>query len=456
MNVIKSPSDTTIYVPALAKGKTNRGGLIMENLQRNVNLGQPQQDSRPVFEHDQGVATGHNIVTEGTVMNKSNGQQGVPTNVKSPVNLQGSSKTDIMGKIYDFVDQLRLDFDEEQKQPSQQAKRPRSAVNAPGLEEAQRCMEQALIETEKFKAAVEKPPGRNLCLPSLNCQGGMFGQQVDVVSGNSESEAVRQVIGGSGISDDDFFHLTYHIEPSLKRKIENGEYIDLDKLLPKDNTSQGRVVVSTETKLEWVQSEGSTYLVPAKSTSRINCFWRWEQAFRMYATIYCTKNPNHAREIWQYISVIHIASMAYNWDNVYNYDIVFCQLMEFNPSRSWAVTYNQMWNLSMTNPIMQSQPRRSFGNSTNNNNQGGSAAPQKRKIDYCWGFNKGVKCKFGKKCKFIERCSYCDDPSHGVINCSKLDKKDKDNFSRCGGRKSGRSKWETDIFSEIWFLLFEC
>ena len=46
------------------------------------------------------------------------------------------------------------------------------------------------------------------------------------------------------------FHLTCHIEPNLKRKIENGEFIDLDKLLPKDNTYQGRIAASNETKLE--------------------------------------------------------------------------------------------------------------------------------------------------------------------------------------------------------------
>ena len=189
--------------------------------------------------------------------------------------------------------------------------------------------------------------------------------------------------------------------------------------MPKDNCFHNRA--SNETKLEWVQSEGSTYLVPARTSSRINCFLRWEQAFRMYATIYCTQHPNRAREIWQYVSVINTASLSYNWENVYNYDMVFRQLMEFNPNRSWA--YNQMWNLSMTTPIVNNQNKRNFGG---NNLSGSSVQAVKKKLDYCWSFNKGVKCKFGKKCKFIERCSYCDDASHGVVNCNKLDKKDRD------------------------------
>ena len=360
--------------------------------------------------------------------------------------LSNEQQPDLMLKISNFVDQMRLQNDQVDEM-DQRGRQPRSSVNAPGLDNAQKRMEQAIVEAEKYKAAIEKPPGRdfNIYQPIMQNSNmtttleqfntGKFSggndnvvvihppQSDQSVSVSRDSADVRQVVG-SGLSDDDFFHITCHIDDNLKRKIENGEFVDLDKLLPKDNgTLHGRINMSSETKLEWVQSEGSMYLVPAKSVSKVNCFRRWEQAFRMYVTIYCTKNPSRAREIWQYISVINTASMSYNWENVYNYDIVFRQLMEFNPKRSWAVTYNQMWNLSMTNPIIQSGPssRKSFG-SDQNNNQGGN----KRKIDYYWIFNKGVKCKFGKKCKFIERCSYCDEASHGVVNCNKLEKKERD------------------------------
>ena len=117
--------------------------------------------------------------------------------------------------------------------------------------------------------------------------------------------------------------------------------------------------------------------------------------------------------------------------------------MEFNPNRSWAVTYNQMWNLSMTNPIMNnghSHQCRSFGSNNVGSNANSSNANVgiKKKLNYCWSFNKGVKCKFGRKCKFIERCSYCDEASHGVVNCAKLDKKDKD--SARGGKKNRTSR----------------
>ena len=48
---------------------------------------------------------------------------------------------------------------------------------------------------------------------------------------------------------------------------------------------------------------------------------------------------------------------------------------------------------------------------------------KKKKSDYCWNFNKGINCKYGKKCRFIERCSYCDSDSHGVVKCPKVEKR---------------------------------
>ena len=187
--------------------------------------------------------------------------------------------------------------------------------------------------------------------------------------------------------------------------------------------------------MEWVQCEGGTYLVPANRDSKINSFRRWEQAFRVYATIYCGANPHRAREIWQYISVINTAANAYQWDNVYNYDITFRRLMAFNPGRSWASTYNQMWNLSMRDPLPKNNGHNSGGGNHYSPNQ-----HIKIKPDYCWNFNKGIRCKFAGRCKFIERCSYCDSTSHGVYQCHKLQKKQGSFHSNFNNNNGGKRK----------------
>ena len=74
--------------------------------------------------------------------------------------------------------------------------------------------------------------------------------------------------------------------------------------------------------------------------------------------------------------------------------------MAFNPACSWAVTYGQMWNICMKDPI----PQRTGQFYSNNHGKAGPSATgdgggsKKKKPDYCWNWNKGIPCKYGKKC----------------------------------------------------------
>ena len=96
-------------------------------------------------------------------------------------------------------------------------------------------------------------------------------------------------------SDDKFFHLTCHVDEGLVCKIEAGEYVDLEKLLPREKSHK----LGDETRLEWVHREGGTFLVPVnEKENRISGIRKWEQAFRAYATIYCGAHPQRAKEIW--------------------------------------------------------------------------------------------------------------------------------------------------------------
>ena len=291
--VIKSPSDTTIYRPALKQAAVDRHQG--KDFQAVVTM-KPSQ-----------VGHGMDILNKIRNVDMVSGGQEVLQDRDTEV----VSGTDMMLKISNFVDQLHLEHEDKQLDDQQlNSQRPKSTVNALGLDEARKRMEQTIVETEKFKALVENPlgmfsPNQHIHFP-IYVQAEQHDQQaqhpavngplyttnnigaVPVLCNNAVIEN-RQVIR-TGLTDDDFFHLTCDIDPSLKTKIECGKYVNLDKVLPKDNMF-GRMVASNETKLKWIQSEGNTYLVPAKSSSRINCFRRWEQAFRVYATIYSTKKP---------------------------------------------------------------------------------------------------------------------------------------------------------------------
>ena len=70
--------------------------------------------------------------------------------------------------------------------------------------------------------------------------------------------------------------------------------------------------------------------------------------------------------------------------------MIFRQLMASYPNRSWAKLYNQMWNLTMKDPVQKSGQR--SGNFT----PGGPGQKEERER-YCWKFNKN-RCK-NRKCE---------------------------------------------------------
>ena len=357
--MVKSPSDMTIYAPALERRNANR--LVLNDrpeISPNLSTANKESMNKSFSEHD-----------------------------------HLASNIDVfVGNIHEEQQRRASTAGEDEQGPTATV----STVVVPSLQEVKNHAERAILQVEKFKAKVAVPPG-------MICE---------------EKQ---------GNSDDDFFHLICHIEPGLRTKIENGEYVDLDKLLSKDQSTAATVgAADFGERLEWIRNDSGTFLVPAKRQNRISNFRRWEQAFRIYATIYCGANPHRAKEIWQYITVINTAANSYIWENVYGYDIVFRQLMQFNPNRSWAITYNHMWNLLMRDPIPGKSAHNRNGNYSNNfqSTAKGAGFGNPKKNDYCWNFNKGVKCRFGKNCKFIERCSYCNSSNHSVVSCPKLDKKE--------------------------------
>ena len=389
--LIKSPSDTTLYTPALKRREEGGQATGLINLLPN---------------------TASPGVVEESVMNRLNEDSRVSQDAKND-----GIDVRIMRKITDFLDALRVEYD--RKSPDQQHQPaspemvqagPSSEVNVPGRDEAQRRSDNAIIEAEKFKASVSTPSS---------------GKMLD------------------GRSDEDFFYLMSHVDMNMRNKIERGEFVDLEKLLPRDKRNNFKTN-SQGNKLQWVLEEGETFLAPAGDRdNKITQVKRWDQAFRVYATIYCGAHPDRSKEIWQYVDVIHTAAASFVWENVSTYDVSFQHLMEFNPQRSWSTTYNQMWNLCMKEHL---PPRGGSGNGktnnynytsgySNNNNNGNSGGKKtqhgfgrlmkkQKGDDYCWNFNRGIPCKYGKNCRFWERCSYCDSVNHGLNTCSKAEKKE--------------------------------
>ena len=123
--------------------------------------------------------------------------------------------------------------------------------------------------------------------------------------------------------DDEFFHLTCHVDNQLKQKIDQGLFVDLERLLPKTRMQ----VMNEEQRMQFVNKDGASYWIPAERETKIGGIRKWDQAFHIYAAIYCKANPSRSAEIWQYIHIINTAASSYAWENVAYYDFTFRQLM---------------------------------------------------------------------------------------------------------------------------------
>ena len=256
------------------------------------------------------------------------------------------------------------------------------------IEAADKYANNVVIQAECFRVDTEIPRGMNPVTLSANFL---------------PPTNVNQQVNCSGITDDEFFHLTCHVDPNTKAKIEKGEFIELEKLLVKDRFKQQN---SSGQHMELVSRGGETFIMPVDSGAKITNVRCWEQTFCIYGAIYSQTNPHRSSEIWQYVFVINSAASTYTWENVASYDYTFRQLMACNPGHSWTNIYLQMWNLTMRDIIprnFQSQDQ----NKRDSKRKGG------RRIAYCWSYNRGRKCKFDLNCHFIKRCSYCDASGHG-------------------------------------------
>ena len=388
---IKSPSDTTIYAPALRQVSDSPTGNFIAEL-NNANDAVNQ------------------CTKQGSQINEDNMSEQIIKFIEGP-HVQVDARRDDNSQRIKSDDNM-ANNQQHQDEFSSQA------------DEGKRKANHMLVQAERFKAVVNNPPGNDSNFVDPEVDEEQFKQN----STNINAPHVAQNYQVQGDIDDEFFHVTCHVDSTLCAKIEQGGFVELEKLLPKTK----RV---NDNKMDLVFKDGHSYFVPAQNDDRITGIRKWEQAFRIYAAIYSQANPARSAEIWQYVHVINTAAGSYTWENVSNYDYTFRQLMAQYPQCSWAKLNLQMWSISMRDPIQKmygphnnSQSNYQVGAQQNRNNNATrtqtaisatTANTQgKKKPNYCWAFNKGV-CKFGQKCKFVNRCSYCDQANHGIYCCLK-------------------------------------
>ena len=261
---------------------------------------------------------------------------------------------------------------------------------------AREFADQAILRAEEFKASLAAPKKGNLFNKGLT-------------RGHDDDE-------------DDFFSMTCHVSKELRERIAKCDYIELEKLLPKP-FKPGRQ--QEDFRMNISSKDGMNFWVPApEKENKITGIKKWDQAFRIYASIFTQYNPERGPEIMQYIHTINSAAQNYAWENVAEYDYIFRQKMAQKPYKSWAKAYLQVWTMKMVNPINKFQ-QHSFSS--------GSTSTQQKK-DWrevsCWRYNRNKCTKPPGTCRFEHRCSYCGSFNHIYPGCPKRPKK---NVNKQGG-----------------------
>ena len=178
-----------------------------------------------------------------------------------------------MKKISAFVEEIRLsnEHDTTLRTPDQSGNKGENVVSGPymseldqqRLEEARKKTERTIVEAEKFKEIITEPPGenRNLSFLAGGDDGVVSTLRQLAIPPNPQQQAQPALVGinSGGLTDDDFFHLTCHVDVSLMGKIEKGEFVELEKLLPKEKKHR---TGTSDNRLEWVHSGGATFLAP--------------------------------------------------------------------------------------------------------------------------------------------------------------------------------------------------
>ena len=207
--------------------------------------------------------------------------------------------------------------------------------------------------------------------------------------------------------DENYIVVGAHVDEATVTKIQNGDYVDFGKLIPRD-----RVLREDDGRMEMVVKNGRTFWVPYAETTVISSFNKWEQAFRVFANLYTKAHPHRSAELIEYNHIIHTISLTYLWENVYMYDKDFRLHLARFPDRRWGLILQQAWFLRLKDRIGTVRSDGFSGGSGNfNNNRGKVNEP-------CRRFNRG-KCNYGAACKYEHRCNYCFKFGHANVNCRK-------------------------------------
>ena len=188
---------------------------------------------------------------------------------------------DIINKISNFVDDIRIQScDRTTRTPTPKR---RSSIRDDNEESPMaRPIREGLVNHGRQSMSCSLPQKENPMKLARETTDKILMEadqaRLDLIAPKGMSEVNKNIqLIRTFDNDDDFFHVSCHVELNLKQKIEKGEYVDSEKLLPKERAGLYPTEDETHPRLEILKQAGHMYLSPAQRLPKINNVKRWDQ-----------------------------------------------------------------------------------------------------------------------------------------------------------------------------------
>lgn len=228
----------------------------------------------------------------------------------------------------------------------------------------------------------------------------MPAQQEVIAAGGAQAvaQALQQALGQAqqqpGEAVNSFLTAGTTLDPKIKAKIWNGEYVDLGSLRSQVSSSLGMTVV------EGIDGQPQVALTPARNKAP-QTIYDWQRLYHTYAAVFLQRHPTQGPAIFTYLTRILDLHRQHGGTVWRLYDEQFRRLRAHLPTLPWHVLNWQVLNDAMVN---QPQSSSNF---------------QEPKDRVCFAFNRKGFCKLEEKCQYKHICSLCKSPSHPKSRCHK-------------------------------------
>ena len=197
-------------------------------------------------------------------------------------------------------------------------------------------------------------------------------------------------------------YLSAHVPPKIVEKIIRGEYVEFGSLIVENQLPEDQ-------RFELVSSDGGVpKYKPVSQSKKIDSWNRWQQAFRVYFSIYTVAYPSRITGLLEFENLIQVLSTRYPWNSVYNYERKFRIALSSETNPKWGVPDNVLMTTDLLAPMGKEKPGPGPVKGQAQNRQMGG--------QICFAYNAG-KCTYGDRCKFEHRCSRCKKYGHSELTC---------------------------------------